>query len=400
MICDFNKNENDQNEEAVICIGEHILEPKESFRYLGSVIHKSGRIEDDVTHHIQAGWLKWRAATGILYDKNVPLKLKEKFYRVAIQPTMLYGRVETIFINGVRRRGRPKLRWEDRLKTDLKELLLSEDMTSNRNSWRTRIRGLYVSFAYVPRVFLHLCAFCAFMLVCSLDHVSVFLEAVPLSLGKGVTVYIPPPSYLALAGLGTVVVVVLAVVILLDPSFDAILGECGLMLALDQKSYRFLKTLQRMSMVDMVEDLAGKIKLFDFILGSKAKLEEHNRSVKVEIALTELLATNEQAKSAAYFTANNDVGSSPNNAFSKLDLHAHDKTSPPGPFDGKQPELKNHVGVGGYDYPAFISLNIKNGAYAPLKSAFEGEQIMCGYCLRKSFGIRNMTWISTAAKMF
>ncbi|GKE23314.1 ataxia telangiectasia mutated family protein [Tanacetum coccineum] len=203
MRCDFNRNENDQNEEAVIRIGEHILEPKESFRYLGSVIHKSGRIEDDVTHRIQAGWLKWRAATGILCDKNVPLKLKGKFYRVAIRPAMLvqanrmevaemrmlrwtcgktlldmipngafrrnlqvativnkmregrlrwFGhvkrrpqsapvrRVETIVVDGVRRRGRPKLRWEDRLKTDLKELLLSEDMTSDRNSWRTRIR--------------------------------------------------------------------------------------------------------------------------------------------------------------------------------------------------------------------------------------------------------------------
>ncbi|GKF23609.1 hypothetical protein Tco_0075931, partial [Tanacetum coccineum] len=42
-------------------------------------------------------------------------------------------RVETIVVDGVRRRGRPKLRWEDRLKTDLKELLLFEDMTSDRN---------------------------------------------------------------------------------------------------------------------------------------------------------------------------------------------------------------------------------------------------------------------------
>ncbi|GJX62682.1 putative pre-mRNA-processing factor 6-like [Tanacetum coccineum] len=182
--CDFNRNENDQNEEAVFRIGEHILEPKESFRYLGSVIYKSGRIEDDVTHRIQAGWLKWRAATGILYDKNVPLKLKGKFYRVVIRPAMLYRskymipngafrrnlqattivnkmrevrlrwfghvkrrpqsapvrRVETIAVDGVRRRGRPKLRWEDTLKTDLKELMLSVDMTSDRNSWRTRIR--------------------------------------------------------------------------------------------------------------------------------------------------------------------------------------------------------------------------------------------------------------------
>ncbi|GJX60197.1 hypothetical protein Tco_0291587 [Tanacetum coccineum] len=51
-------------------------------------------------------------------------------------------RVETIVVDGVRRRGRPKLRWEDKLKTDLKELLLSEEMTSDRNSWRTMIRLL------------------------------------------------------------------------------------------------------------------------------------------------------------------------------------------------------------------------------------------------------------------
>nr|GFC23539.1 3-oxoacyl-[acyl-carrier-protein] synthase III, chloroplastic [Tanacetum cinerariifolium] len=37
-------------------------------------------------------------------------------------------------------RGRPKLRWEDRLTMDMKELRLSEDMTSDRNAWRDRIR--------------------------------------------------------------------------------------------------------------------------------------------------------------------------------------------------------------------------------------------------------------------
>lgn len=43
---------------------------------------------------------------------------------------------------------------------------------------------------------------------------------------------------------------------------------------------------------------------------------------------------------------------------------------------GKQPELEKHVGVGGYGYPALIALNIKKGAYAPLRSAFERDQIM------------------------
>ncbi|KAK8588557.1 hypothetical protein V6N13_087466 [Hibiscus sabdariffa] len=42
---------------------------------------------------------------------------------------------------------------------------------------------------------------------------------------------------------------------------------------------------------------------------------------------------------------------------------------------GKQPDLETRVGVGGYGYPALVALNIKKGAYAPLKSAFELEHI-------------------------
>uniref|UniRef100_A0A2P2KR32 protein disulfide-isomerase n=1 Tax=Rhizophora mucronata TaxID=61149 RepID=A0A2P2KR32_RHIMU len=43
---------------------------------------------------------------------------------------------------------------------------------------------------------------------------------------------------------------------------------------------------------------------------------------------------------------------------------------------GKQPDLEKHLGVGGYGYPALIALNLKKGAYAPLKSAFELEHIV------------------------
>ncbi|KAE8654905.1 Protein disulfide-isomerase like 2-2 [Hibiscus syriacus] len=43
---------------------------------------------------------------------------------------------------------------------------------------------------------------------------------------------------------------------------------------------------------------------------------------------------------------------------------------------GKQPDLEMRVGVGGYGYPALVALNIKKGAYAPLKSAFELEHII------------------------
>ncbi|KAL7218855.1 hypothetical protein ACSBR2_012016 [Camellia fascicularis] len=42
----------------------------------------------------------------------------------------------------------------------------------------------------------------------------------------------------------------------------------------------------------------------------------------------------------------------------------------------KQPDLEKHVGVGGYGYPALVALNVKKGAYAPLRNAFERDQIV------------------------
>jgi len=61
------------------------------FKYLGSIIQKDGEINSDVNHRIQAGWLKWRSATGVLCDCNILLWLKEKFYRTAIRLALLYG---------------------------------------------------------------------------------------------------------------------------------------------------------------------------------------------------------------------------------------------------------------------------------------------------------------------
>ncbi|GKB60075.1 hypothetical protein Tco_0916261 [Tanacetum coccineum] len=49
-------------------------------------------------------------------------------------------RVKALLVDGLRIRGRPKLRWEYKLKQDMKELLLSKDMTSDMNMWRDRIR--------------------------------------------------------------------------------------------------------------------------------------------------------------------------------------------------------------------------------------------------------------------
>ncbi|KAE8676118.1 hypothetical protein F3Y22_tig00111633pilonHSYRG00117 [Hibiscus syriacus] len=58
------------DEDVEVCIEGHVLPSKDCFKYLGSMIHKDGGVDDDVTHRIKAGWLKWRAATGVLCDKK------------------------------------------------------------------------------------------------------------------------------------------------------------------------------------------------------------------------------------------------------------------------------------------------------------------------------------------
>ncbi|GKD81108.1 retrovirus-related pol polyprotein LINE-1 [Tanacetum coccineum] len=87
--CDFSRYEV-VHQEVDIRIGDRILQPTESFRYLGSVMHKAGRIDEDVTHRIKTGWVKWWAASGVLCERRIPLKLKGKFFRTNYAVTPLF----------------------------------------------------------------------------------------------------------------------------------------------------------------------------------------------------------------------------------------------------------------------------------------------------------------------
>ncbi|KAM2015880.1 hypothetical protein ACFX16_046360 [Malus domestica] len=89
MECKFSANEG-QNELGVR-IGDQEIPKSDRFRYLGSILQKNGELDGDLNHRIQAGWMKWKSASGVLCDRRMPLKLKGKFYRTAIRPAMLYG---------------------------------------------------------------------------------------------------------------------------------------------------------------------------------------------------------------------------------------------------------------------------------------------------------------------
>ena len=84
MHCNFSKRQG-QGEMEVKLEGQ-VIPQVTKFRYLGSIIQ-----QDVVSHRIQPGWYKWKKATGVICDRKVPNKVKEKFYRTAIRPTMLYG---------------------------------------------------------------------------------------------------------------------------------------------------------------------------------------------------------------------------------------------------------------------------------------------------------------------
>ena len=88
MRCDFGTT---TREEEDISLEGQVVSRKDIFRYLGSMLQRDGDIDEDVSHKIKAGSMKWRQASGVLCGKRVPQKLKGKFYRTTIRPGMLYG---------------------------------------------------------------------------------------------------------------------------------------------------------------------------------------------------------------------------------------------------------------------------------------------------------------------
>ncbi|KAF3683290.1 Myosin-3 [Capsicum annuum] len=80
-----------EENEVVVRLDSQEVCKRDSFKYLGSLIQGNGEIDEDVSHRIGAGWMKWKFASGVLCDKKVPPKLKGKFYRVTVCLAMLYG---------------------------------------------------------------------------------------------------------------------------------------------------------------------------------------------------------------------------------------------------------------------------------------------------------------------
>ena len=50
----------------IISLEGQVVPRKDTFRYLGSMLQRDGDIDEDVSHRIKAGWMKWRQTSGVL----------------------------------------------------------------------------------------------------------------------------------------------------------------------------------------------------------------------------------------------------------------------------------------------------------------------------------------------
>ena len=65
--CNFSETESIG--EPAVTIGGEVVACTSKFKYLESLIQSNGETDGDITNRIQAGWLKWPVATGVLCDK-------------------------------------------------------------------------------------------------------------------------------------------------------------------------------------------------------------------------------------------------------------------------------------------------------------------------------------------
>ncbi|KAL6543338.1 hypothetical protein OROHE_010858 [Orobanche hederae] len=120
--------------------------------YLQSPKHE---LDGDVAHRIKAGWLKWKSATRVLCDPDMPHRLKGKFYRTAIKPALLYGTecwaVKQCHVQKMNVAEMRMLRWmcghtkKDRIKNEvIREKIriasIEDKMMENRLRWFGHVR--------------------------------------------------------------------------------------------------------------------------------------------------------------------------------------------------------------------------------------------------------------------
>ena len=60
------------------------------FKYFGSTVQESDSFERKVKRRVQAGWNKWRKASGVICDRRLPATVQGKVYSSVVRPAIMY----------------------------------------------------------------------------------------------------------------------------------------------------------------------------------------------------------------------------------------------------------------------------------------------------------------------
>ena len=82
---------NGGNVEEVVKMEETKVPRVKEFKYLGSIVQGSASYEREVKRRVQARWNEWRKVSGIICDRRLPARVKEKVYNSVVRPVMVYG---------------------------------------------------------------------------------------------------------------------------------------------------------------------------------------------------------------------------------------------------------------------------------------------------------------------
>ncbi|EYC33031.1 hypothetical protein Y032_0002g568 [Ancylostoma ceylanicum] len=81
----------DKNEQGTGRVNGKELPRTNSFKYLGLFIRNDASLMTELNARINAGWMGFRATSGIICDRKISDNLKSKIYRTVIRPAALYS---------------------------------------------------------------------------------------------------------------------------------------------------------------------------------------------------------------------------------------------------------------------------------------------------------------------
>nr|ADI61822.1 endonuclease-reverse transcriptase [Bombyx mori] len=84
-------NDPDPGDNSPISIDGQLVNMCDQYKYLGTMMHRSGNLKCNIQHRIAAAWLKWREVSGVTCDRRMPVKLKGMIYKTIIRPVLMYG---------------------------------------------------------------------------------------------------------------------------------------------------------------------------------------------------------------------------------------------------------------------------------------------------------------------